>query len=239
MPRRTASRWRSSFVAAGSRASRRRRLRSRGRSRKTTPRAGRGVAANGPPAQVGALSGHDRPLALRTGRMRVRPARTTLGAMDPPNRESPWPVGAVRRGRVTRQKQKAEMTDVLETVIEAHGGLERWNQLDAVTAWLVRGEPSGASRAMRRSSMTSSSGQACTRSRCRTICSALPTREARSPRSESQSGPPRGTSSNRPWAWPGTAVRCQPDGHAGCAAPRRAGRRAGNGRSSGHAGPSR
>ncbi len=118
------------------------------------------------------------------------------------------------------------MTDVLETVIEAHGGLERWNQLDAVTAWLVRGEPSGASRAMRRSSMTSSSGQACTRSRCRTICSALPTREARSPRSESQSGPPRGTSSNRPWAWPGTAVRCQPDGHAGCAAPRRAGRRA-------------
>jgi hypothetical protein len=36
---------------------------------------------------------------------------------------------------------------------------------------------------MRRSSMTSSSGQACTRSRCRTICSALPTREARSPRS--------------------------------------------------------
>jgi len=54
------------------------------------------------------------------------------------------------------------MTDVLETVIEAHGGLERWNQLDAVTAWLVRGEPSGASRAMRRSSMTSSSGQACT-----------------------------------------------------------------------------
>jgi hypothetical protein len=33
------------------------------------------------------------------------------------------------------------MTDVLETVIEAHGGLERWNQLDAVTAWLVRGEP--------------------------------------------------------------------------------------------------
>lgn len=238
MPRRTASRWRSSFVAAGSRASRRRRLRSRGEVGK--PRL----------AQVGALPQmvpspsrcpiRPRPAACTAYWQNASPARTDDTRRDGSSeRESPRPVGAVRRGRVTRQKQKAEMTDVLETVIEAHGGLERWNQLDAVTAWLVRGEPSGASRAMRRSSMTSSSGQACTRSRCRTICSALPTREARSPRSESQSGPPRGTSSNRPWAWPGTAVRCQPDGHAGCAAPRRAGRRAGNGRSSGHAGPSR
>jgi hypothetical protein len=31
------------------------------------------------------------------------------------------------------------MTDLLETVIEAHGGLHRWNQLDAVSARLVQG----------------------------------------------------------------------------------------------------
>lgn len=31
------------------------------------------------------------------------------------------------------------MTDLLETVIEAHGGLERWRQLDAVSARLVQG----------------------------------------------------------------------------------------------------
>ena len=31
------------------------------------------------------------------------------------------------------------MTDLLETVIEAHGGLERWNQLDNVSARLAQG----------------------------------------------------------------------------------------------------
>src|ERR1700689_4082267 len=31
------------------------------------------------------------------------------------------------------------MTELLETVIEAHGGLERWNQLDAVSARLAQG----------------------------------------------------------------------------------------------------
>ena len=31
------------------------------------------------------------------------------------------------------------MTDLLDTVIEAHGGLQRWNQLDAVSAHLVQG----------------------------------------------------------------------------------------------------
>jgi hypothetical protein len=31
------------------------------------------------------------------------------------------------------------MTDLLETVIEAHGGLDRWNQLDSVSARLVQG----------------------------------------------------------------------------------------------------
>ena len=31
------------------------------------------------------------------------------------------------------------MTDLLETVIKAHGGLERWNQLDAVSARLIQG----------------------------------------------------------------------------------------------------
>jgi hypothetical protein len=29
------------------------------------------------------------------------------------------------------------MSDLLEAVIEAHGGLERWNQLDAVSARLT------------------------------------------------------------------------------------------------------
>ena len=31
------------------------------------------------------------------------------------------------------------MNDLLGTVIEAHGGLERWNQLDSVSARLVQG----------------------------------------------------------------------------------------------------
>jgi hypothetical protein len=31
------------------------------------------------------------------------------------------------------------MSNPLETVIEAHGGLERWSQLDAVSARLVQG----------------------------------------------------------------------------------------------------
>jgi hypothetical protein len=31
------------------------------------------------------------------------------------------------------------LSDLLETVIEAHGGLERWGQLDAVSARLVQG----------------------------------------------------------------------------------------------------
>jgi hypothetical protein len=31
------------------------------------------------------------------------------------------------------------MTDLLEKVIEAHGGLERWNQLDSVSAHLIQG----------------------------------------------------------------------------------------------------
>ena len=31
------------------------------------------------------------------------------------------------------------MNDLLETVIEAHGGLEHWNQLDSVSARLIQG----------------------------------------------------------------------------------------------------
>jgi hypothetical protein len=31
------------------------------------------------------------------------------------------------------------MSDLLETVVQAHGGLERWNQLDNVSARLVQG----------------------------------------------------------------------------------------------------
>ena len=30
------------------------------------------------------------------------------------------------------------MSELLDTVIEAHGGLERWNQLDAVSARLIQ-----------------------------------------------------------------------------------------------------
>ena len=56
------------------------------------------------------------------------------------------------------------MSDLLETVIEAHGGLERWNQLDTVSARLPRAEPSGRSRARTESSTMSSSRRACTKS---------------------------------------------------------------------------
>src|SRR5439155_21987006 len=31
------------------------------------------------------------------------------------------------------------MNDLLETVTDAHGGLERWNQLDSVSARLIQG----------------------------------------------------------------------------------------------------
>jgi hypothetical protein len=31
------------------------------------------------------------------------------------------------------------MRDLLETVIEAHGGLQRWNQLNDVSARLIQG----------------------------------------------------------------------------------------------------
>ena len=31
------------------------------------------------------------------------------------------------------------MTDLLETVIQVHGGLERWNQLNSVSAHLIQG----------------------------------------------------------------------------------------------------
>src|SRR5258705_11253492 len=31
------------------------------------------------------------------------------------------------------------MTDLLDVVLEAHGGLERWNQLDSVSARLIQG----------------------------------------------------------------------------------------------------
>ena len=38
------------------------------------------------------------------------------------------------------------MSNLLDIVIEAHGGLERWSQLDAVSARLVQG---GALRALK------------------------------------------------------------------------------------------
>lgn len=56
------------------------------------------------------------------------------------------------------------MSDLLDTVIEAHGGLERWCQLAPSRRALTRAEPCGPSRASRACLMTSSSGQACTRS---------------------------------------------------------------------------
>jgi hypothetical protein len=46
-------------------------------------------------------------------------------------------------------RQGREMRNLLETVIEAHGGLERWNQLDAISVrgvnggalWALKGQP--------------------------------------------------------------------------------------------------
>ena len=35
------------------------------------------------------------------------------------------------------------MSNPLDTVIEAHGGLERWSRLDAVSARLVKAAPCG------------------------------------------------------------------------------------------------
>jgi hypothetical protein len=35
------------------------------------------------------------------------------------------------------------MSDLLDIVIEAHGGLERWNELDAISARLVQAVPCG------------------------------------------------------------------------------------------------
>src|SRR6266436_7565732 len=48
---------------------------------------------------------------------------------------------AVARGFTAnrRRRSRIEVGSLLETVIEAHGGLERWNELDAVSARLVQG----------------------------------------------------------------------------------------------------
>jgi hypothetical protein len=49
------------------------------------------------------------------------------------------------------------MSDLLETAIKAHGGLERWNQLDTVSARLVQGGALWALKGQEGSSTTSSS----------------------------------------------------------------------------------
>ena len=70
------------------------------------------------------------------------------------------------------------ITDLLNNVVEAHGGLNRWNELETVSACLI---PSGVLRVVKVSracSTTFSSRQACVRSGSRTIRSALPTGEA-------------------------------------------------------------
>src|SRR5271156_5017939 len=38
-----------------------------------------------------------------------------------------------------RNMKEGAMTDLLETVIEAHGGLKRWTELDSVSARLIQG----------------------------------------------------------------------------------------------------
>jgi hypothetical protein len=42
------------------------------------------------------------------------------------------------------------MTDLLNAVLDAHGGLDRWRQFGRVEATIVTGETCGASRANRR-----------------------------------------------------------------------------------------
>ena len=72
------------------------------------------------------------------------------------------------------------MNDLLEEVIEAHGGLERWNQLDKVSArlsqggalWALKGQPGVLDDV--------SSRRPSTRSACRIIPSAPPTGAAAS-----------------------------------------------------------
>src|ERR1700678_145018 len=48
-------------------------------------------------------------------------------------------AAARRTGRTAEHERGRVMSDLLDTVIEAHGGLERWNELDAISARLIQG----------------------------------------------------------------------------------------------------
>jgi hypothetical protein len=72
------------------------------------------------------------------------------------------------------------MPDLLATVIEAHGGLARWNQLDSVSARLIQGGALWTLKARPASSTMSSSPRAFMMSAYRIVPSAPPTDAVRS-----------------------------------------------------------
>src|SRR5882724_8921009 len=83
------------------------------------------------------------PLAIRTvhWRIRARPSRHDTRRDAAAHRQTPGSQGEgrVRRLAAEAGKKEDQMTDLLETVIEAHGGLTRWTRLETVSARLVQG----------------------------------------------------------------------------------------------------
>jgi hypothetical protein len=116
------------------------------------------------------------------------PRREPRGCAD---RVHSGPSRTTRRGDLmaveTANAGGSVMNDLLETVIEAHGGLERWNQLSSVSARLIQGGALWALKVRQEFSTTSSSRRACTRSGCRTVHSVRPTDAVRSRPSASRS----------------------------------------------------
>src|SRR5207249_4214799 len=94
-----------------------------------------------------------------------------------------------------RYQEGEVMADLLGTVVEAHGGVERWNELETVTAHLAQAAFCRHSKASRGALTTSSSRQACMRSGSHTTRSALPAGEASSPPNASRYRPP-----TEPWS---------------------------------------
>src|SRR5258706_6484092 len=66
------------------------------------------------------------------------------------------------------------MTDLLDYVVEAHGGLNRWNELETVSAHLAQHGVTWEMVGHKACSTTFTSRHACMRSGCRTIRSARP-----------------------------------------------------------------
>ena len=78
---------------------------------------------------VDAAAGHDWPPALSTGGCERVARGMTLAGIQPLTGK-PW---CCHRGWAGNGEPEGEgMADLLESVIEAHRGLDRWKQLDAV-----------------------------------------------------------------------------------------------------------